>query len=305
MKYLFSLILLAFLIAPPPALALSSDWQKDDSLRIRLISGLDAVGQETLVPLALDVELAPDWHTYWRSPGEAGLPPQIDWKDSLSPTGNLEDATLLYPSPKRYTAFGLETIGYRDHVVFPIDAHVRTPGQALILNPTISLLVCSSICVPKNISLTLTIPEGTATASTEAELIKEFRDRIPSDAEKSGLVIQSLINHGQSLSVILTSRGMLQAPDLFVENTKDLSFTAPAVTMGADMHSAEINIKPTDPLPTGTVLAGLPLDRNNLHIRHILGPSAQPLNHLARSRPIRRIPIASDRAIVFGRCGSI
>lgn len=260
MKHLFLLAFFVFFSIPSPVHALSSDWQKDDSVGIRLLSGVDGVGQLTVVPLAIDVELAPDWHTYWRSPGEAGLPPQIDWQSDLNDTNNLKSANLLYPAPKRYTAFGLETVGYRDHVVLPIDAEVREPGHALILNPAISLLVCSAVCVPKNIILHLTIPEGTATESSEASTIKEFRDHIPADAAKSGFVIQSFINRGKSLSVILTSRDTLQAPDMFVENDNNIAFTAPVVTLGADMHSAELKIKPVEALPTGKSLADLPLD---------------------------------------------
>ena len=126
---------------------------------------MNGVGQDKTIPLGLEVQLAPEWHTYWRSPGMAGLPPQIDWQNSTTDAGNLQSAELLYPAPKRYTAYGLETVGYHDHVVFPIDAQLRTPGHALAIDATLNLLVCSAICVPKTFSLKLTVPEGDASKS--------------------------------------------------------------------------------------------------------------------------------------------
>ena len=245
------------LLSSAPALALGSDWQRDEAVAVRLISGIDGVGQETVVPLGLDVQLEHGWHTYWRSPGIAGLPPSIDWKGSLTDAGNLKEATLLYPAPKRYTDYGLETIGYRDHVVFPIDAAVRTPGRSLVLHGALSLLVCSAICVPKNVDLALTVPEGPATESAESSLLRAARDRLPGGAATSGFVLKSIANDGQSLAVTIESRNALQEPDLFIENDMNISFAAPSVRLSRGGQTVVFRTQPTDTLPAGAALAGL------------------------------------------------
>jgi len=275
-RFLFLLSLATFGV-PHQAFALASDWQKDDAVSVRLMAGVDGVGQGTTIPLGLEIEMAPGWHTYWRSPGAAGLPPHIDWQNSLTDEGNLQEATLLYPAPKRYTAYGLETVGYRDHVVLPIDAKLRTPGHPLTLNASLDLLVCSAICVPKNYTLALTIPAGNATENAEAALIKQFRDQLPGDAIQSGLLLKSAINDGQSLTLNIESRDTLQAPDVFIEDDKNISFAAPISRIAVDKHSVKLQVKPADTLPEGMTLAGMPLtitviDGDHALEQHLITP---------------------------------
>lgn len=251
------IVLFLFILCtiPSQAFALSGDWQRDETVAVRLIAGVDGVGQLAKIPLGLDIQLAPEWHTYWRSPGMAGLPPQIDWQNSLNMTNNLQAAELLYPAPKRYTAYGLETLGYRDHVVFPIDAKLNSPGHALVIDATLNLLVCSAICVPKTFPLKLTVPEGAATVSAEAALIKEFNDQIPDGAEKSGLLLENIAVSSDALTITLESRETLDKPDVFIEDEKGLSFAAPNVTMDAQKHKVEFTVKPADTMTEGETLA--------------------------------------------------
>jgi suppressor for copper-sensitivity B len=256
-RILLLLVMMAF--GPSSALALSSDWEKDDAVSVRLISGVDAVGVEEVVPLGLEIQLAEGWHTYWRSPGEAGLPPRLDWQNSMTESGNVQDAVLLYPAPKRYVAYGLETVGYREHVVFPINVKLQKSGKALAVDASLDLLVCSSICVPKNFTLKLTVPSGQAVASVEASLIKPFRDAVPNNTEQSGLVIQSIINDGQRLIITIQSRDTMQSPDIFVEDEKNISFSAPETTLSPDLHSATFRLKSADTLSDDNALSGMPL----------------------------------------------
>ncbi len=259
MTRMIAALLFVFFMAPAAAHATASDWQKDDAISVRLLSAVNGVGQETIVPIGLEVQMGPEWHTYWRSPGAAGLPPQIDWANSLNDNGNVESATLLYPAPKRYTAYGLETVGYRDHVVFPIDVKLRAPGKPLNIDTTVDLLVCSAICVPKSFHLQLTVPTGTTAESAEAPLLKQFRDQIPGDVETSGLVMKSVANDGTNLTLDFESHFPLSNPDIFIENDKNISFTAPVTTLGPNNLSVRFMVKPADTLPDGTTLAGLPL----------------------------------------------
>ena len=267
---IFFIALVALIAAPGDARALAGEWQGDGDASARLIAGVDGVGQLASIPLGLEIKLGPDWHTYWRSPGEAGLPPQIDWQKSESDGGNLKSATLLYPAPKRYTAFGLETIGYRDHVVLPIDAALRTPGKPLAIEATADVLVCSQLCVPKHFILKLNVPQGDARENTEAALLKPFRDAVPGNAEASGLSVKQVSNDGPSLTIEIASREYLQAPDVFIENDKYIEFSAPLVTIGPDHRSAQLTVKPIMPLPEGVTLSSLPLTLTVIDGAHAL-----------------------------------
>ena len=255
LRFLFALLLLL----PTQAFALSGEWTKDDAVAVRLISGNDTVATETTIPLGLEVQLANGWHTYWRSPGEAGLPPQLDWSASQTDTNNLKSATLLYPAPRRYTAYGLETIGYRDHVLFPIDVVLLKAGQALNATVAVDLLVCSSICVPKHFDLALTVPTGTAKPSAESALLHQVRDQLPTDPDNAGILLKGVTTDGHSLTFSITSREALAQPDVFVENDKNIGFGAPTVKIDPQLHSASLIVTPVDTLPSDTALAGMKL----------------------------------------------
>ena len=71
-------------------------WDSTEVSDIRLISAQDSVGGGT-VSLGLQIRLAPTWKTYWRSPGEAGFPPRIDWAGSP----NLKSVDMAWPAPPR------------------------------------------------------------------------------------------------------------------------------------------------------------------------------------------------------------
>nr|MDP9127320.1 copper resistance protein [Pseudomonadota bacterium] len=280
MTRLFAFLMLALLLLPCQAWAVAGEWQRDADAGARLISGVTATGDGSTVPLGLEIEMGPEWHTYWRSPGAAGLPPEIDWQSSLNDTSNLQSSVMLFPAPKRYTAYGLETVGYRDHVVFPIDAVLHAPGRALSIDATLNLLVCSAICVPKSFALKLTVPAGAAAPSPEATLIKQFRDQLPGDAEKSGLVIKGVANTGAGLSVTVESRDELTSPDIFIEDDKSISFAAPEVTLSEHGHTAVFDVKLADTLPDAVPLAGMPLvltvvDGEHALENHVIAPEAE------------------------------
>lgn len=260
MPRLFALLFTLMLAGwPAQALALSGDWVRDDAVSARLISGNDGVGSDAVVPLGLEVQLADGWHTYWRSPGEAGLPPQLDWSRSQTDAGNLQSATLLYPAPHRYTAYGLETVGYRDHVLFPIDAVLRQKGLALNADVSVDLLVCSSICVPKHFDLKLTVPAGAAQAGAETALLHQARAQLPTDADNAGILLVGIANDEHHLIFNITSRDSLSHPDVFVEDDKNIGFGAPVVKIDPQGHSAMLTVAPVDTLPSSDALSGLPV----------------------------------------------
>ncbi|MFX4601211.1 protein-disulfide reductase DsbD domain-containing protein, partial [Acinetobacter baumannii] len=72
-------------------------WVKAGQVEARLVSAVRGTGDLTALPLGLELRLEPGWKTYWRSPGDAGFAPRLDWSGS----GNLAGATLSYPAPHR------------------------------------------------------------------------------------------------------------------------------------------------------------------------------------------------------------
>lgn len=100
--------------------------------------------------LALELVLEPGWKTYWRSPGDTGLPPHLDWTGS----GNLDHVTLHWPAPQAIRSGDVLEMGYHDHLVLPLTAHPVDPGQPVDIRARIDLGLCKDICVPAGLDLT-------------------------------------------------------------------------------------------------------------------------------------------------------
>lgn len=98
---------------------------------------------------ALRLTLAPGWKTYWRAPGDAGIPPSFDWSGS----DNLRGVSYHWPSPTIFSSYGMRTVGYKDELVLPIELHPKVPGTPISLNGRIDLGVCETICMPARISV--------------------------------------------------------------------------------------------------------------------------------------------------------
>ena len=113
------------LLLPSVALAQpASDWATTAQTKVRLVSAVTGSEGAKIVPLGLQFVLKPGWKTYWRSPGDAGVPVTLDWSGST----NLAGAEISWPVPRRFSLFGLDTFGYEDEVVFPIAARPADPG---------------------------------------------------------------------------------------------------------------------------------------------------------------------------------
>lgn len=140
-------LLAAALLATPPALATT----QDEVLSAHLRTGWETGRGQHMAALQLD--LAPGWKTYWRSPGDAGIPPQFDWSGSQ----NLKAVNLLWPAPAVFLSNGMQTIGYHDQLVLPIEVVAIDPGRPVHLSAQIELGICRDICMPASLSLTAEI----------------------------------------------------------------------------------------------------------------------------------------------------
>lgn len=102
----------------------------------------------------LELQLKPGWKTYWRAPGDAGIPPSFDWRKS----GNLAGAQIAWPVPKRMDQGGMTAIGYADTVVLPLRLTPDRPGGEIRLRGTLDMGVCDDICVPVTLKVDAALP---------------------------------------------------------------------------------------------------------------------------------------------------
>jgi len=126
----------------------------EDMVQIEILPGWVAEDGSRIVGLRL--RLAPGWKTYWRSPGDAGIPPLFDWSGSE----NIAAAHLHWPAPHVFEQFGMQSIGYSGDVVIPIALDPVTPGAAQRMVGAVDIGVCHDICVPVHFAFDLALPTG-------------------------------------------------------------------------------------------------------------------------------------------------
>lgn len=222
---IFVFLLLAFCMLSANIYAAAGEWQANAQIQVRLISGVTATGGLAQVPLALEAKLADGWKTYWRSPGDAGAPPQFDWPADANP--NLAQTELQFPVPERHMMSGLETIGYGGHVVFPLTITPKQIGAALPLQARLTILTCAELCIPNDFTLKLEIPAGEATPSAEAGLINAALAQVP---QKATLRIDTIEQSADGTATLtFTAPAPLEKPEAFIESAAGSLFQPPEI----------------------------------------------------------------------------
>ncbi|HEB79654.1 MAG TPA: disulfide bond formation protein DsbD [Rhodospirillales bacterium] len=231
-------LLAAFLLAFAPGRALAeaavsptaSLWADSGFSRVRLVSAVEAVGEGESVSLGLHFRLKKGWKIYWRSPGDAGFPPSLNWSGSK----NLDKAVLSWPVPERFSVLGFDTMGYKDEVALPIKATLAKAGEPLSLKVVIDYLACNEICIPLRVNLALDLPPGPPSPSAFTHLINRFAVRVPGDGSAHGLFIEKaeLLGAGAALRVSASTTLAFAKPDMYVEGPEGLSFSPPKVKLG-------------------------------------------------------------------------
>ncbi|MXQ09313.1 hypothetical protein GQ651_15820 [Alphaproteobacteria bacterium GH1-50] len=166
-------------LAMAAASALPAFGQVPDNVaRIEVLPGWrDAGGRHHG---ALDIQLAPGWKTYWRAPGEGGIPPLFNWSGSK----NLAALDVSFPVPSVLIQNGMRSFGYEDRVMFPFTVTPEKAGDDVILSGQIELGVCYDICIPVSVSLSALLP---ADASRPDPRIKAAFSDKPATADEAGL----------------------------------------------------------------------------------------------------------------------
>ncbi len=188
--------------------AYSSDWAEGLKSSARLIAGAAANG---VFQAGVEIRLAPGAITYWRNPGDAGLPPTLSFNGS----GNLAQARTSFPAPRRLSEGGGEAFGYDGALILPIDVEPIEPAKPVTLALKLNYAVCEKICVPAEASLRLVLPLEAA-SSPYADAIAKAKDLIPRRVDWASLAADLTATSVRTWRLCLASQAGPKR-DLFIE----------------------------------------------------------------------------------------
>ncbi len=146
---------IAVQLGTPAQAADESPWNEDVRSAVRLIAGSNKA-DDAVLRAGIEVKLRPGWKTYWRYPGDSGVPPQFDFSGSE----NLKKAEVLYPAPHLFTDETGQSLGYKDTVIFPVVVSPQQAGKPVRLRVKVDYAVCEKLCVPAEGRAELTLVTG-------------------------------------------------------------------------------------------------------------------------------------------------
>lgn len=188
----------------------ASPWQADRHSAVRLLAGSRSGG--TLLG-GIAFQLAPGWKTYWRNPGDSGVPPRFDFSKS----DNIDSVTVLWPAPMAFDdGAGGTSLGYKSDIVLPLRIIAKANDKPVTLRASISYAVCEKLCVPVDAEAELTF---TSIASAQDATLFAALDTVPKPAaigDTAPLAIRDVKREGHHVSVDVLAPGEART-ELFVE----------------------------------------------------------------------------------------
>jgi DsbC/DsbD-like thiol-disulfide interchange protein len=188
-----------------------SRWDGDERSAARLIAGSRPAGAATFMRAGVEIRLKVGWHTYWRYPGDAGVPPQLDFTGSQ----NVKQVHVLWPAPQRLPEAGATSIGYERDVILPLHVVPQDSKKPVALKLKLAYAVCEKLCVPAEARAELVLNDAQASqdvalAAAEAQVPKRH-----ALGEGKTLAIQSV--RREKSRVVVDVAASTGAIDLFAE----------------------------------------------------------------------------------------
>ena len=214
--------------------AATSPWSKTDHASLRLIAGATAASGKQRV--GVEIVMAPGYKTYWRSPGDFGVPPVFDWSGST----NIGGLDVRWPAPERFQDAGGYSIGYVGEVVIPVSVQPVDPSKPVMLVLKLDYAVCEKICIPVKGEARLWLEPGVT--SVTSPRLESFEARVPLPVKlgphKDKIsVLEARLDDGAidpGLRLVLQAPpdGMVQ--DVFIEGAGMWSFGKPTLRRQPD-----------------------------------------------------------------------
>lgn len=214
--------LYAVCAAPAARAEDASPWQRDAHSALRLVAGSRS---GTVLLGGIAIQLQPGWKTYWRTPGDSGVPPRFDFSKS----DNIEAVTVLWPAPTKFDdGAGGIALGYKRQVVLPLRIVAKNADKPVTLRAAVSYAVCDKLCIPVEANAELAFA---SVASTEDGNLSDALNSVPKPAnigDPIPLTIRNVRREGKNNVVVDVAAPEAREVSLFVEGpTPDWALPVP------------------------------------------------------------------------------
>ena len=249
----FAAILFASSLAFEARAQDASPWQRDGHSAVRLLAGSRS---GTVLLGGIAFQLQPGWKTYWRTPGDSGVPPRFDFSKSE----NIEAVTILWPAPTKFDdGAGGHSFGYKQQVVLPLRIVTRDAGKPVTLRADINYAVCDKLCIPVDAKAELAFA---SVASTEDSNLSDALNAVPKPAtigDSNPLTIRDVKREGKANVLVDVSAPAGKDVSLFAEGpTPDWSLPVPKLIEGGPSGGKRFAFE-LDGLPPGASADGAAL----------------------------------------------
>jgi DsbC/DsbD-like thiol-disulfide interchange protein len=154
----------------------TSPWASGPYASMRLIAGQAVRDRDTTTYRAgVEIKLKPGWKTYWRHPGDSGVPPRFNFAESE----NVRQVEVRWPAPRRFAVGGEFSIGYSGEVIFPLRITAVDPARPVTLRLHLDYAVCEKLCVPVDAKAELVL---TSAATAHDAALAAAEARVPKPA---------------------------------------------------------------------------------------------------------------------------
>ena len=252
--------LLAFLVFALSATNLFAAPVKTPHVEAEIISRHNAVQPGQPIEAALRLKIIDHWHTYWRNPGDSGLPTKLTWSLPVGITAS----PIEWPYPKRLPLGPLMNFGYDGEVLHLVTLQTSTglkTGQNVTLNAKAEWLVCSDVCIPESADLSISLPVVNSTPLSDVRWTQAFttaRAALPMTA--SGWTTKATIDRNNATLVLTPPPGeaVVSAEYFFYPLREEIIANAGKQTSKSGADGLRLTIPLAEPINSAlTTLEGV------------------------------------------------
>ncbi|SDQ79982.1 protein-disulfide reductase DsbD domain-containing protein [Pseudovibrio sp. Tun.PSC04-5.I4] len=214
-----STLIAAALLTAPVTSAFSSnvsEWVIVQGGAVRLLRASEP-NADGIYRGGIEFRLESGWHTYWRYPGEAGIPTEASFVNSV----NVAEAEVLFPAPETYNDGFSTSLIYTDKVILPVLIKRFNDGRPAVLNADLTFGICKDICIPGQAEVSMILPTKSANDVVADKLVQEAFAKLPIGQGDMPSQFSATKITGEDKDRTLTFTAKVprgdKAPELFVE----------------------------------------------------------------------------------------